>query len=82
MKYINALLPILAGSKSEWWWILIIVGIFAVIVVAVILIKRHVKVFQNPEKPKTDKEIAKEELDRILEPIEEIKTEEEETEEK
>ena len=42
-----------------------------IIVVVVIIVKRHVKVFQSEEKPKTDKEIAQEELDRLLQPIEE-----------
>ncbi len=47
----------------------IIVGlllIFGVIVVAVILVKKYVKPFQNTEKPKSDKEIAEEELNRLL----------------
>ena len=48
---------------------LLILGVFAVIVIAVILIKKYTKVFKSDEKPKSEKEVAKEELDRILEPI-------------
>ena len=60
---------------------LLIVGIFGVIVIGVILLKKYTKVFKSDEKPKSEKEIAAEELDRLLQPIEEEvveKTEEEE----
>lgn len=62
---------------------LLIVGIFGVIVVAVILLKKYTKLFKSDEKPKSEKEIAAEELDRLLQPIEEDvveKTEESEEE--
>ena len=49
---------------------IILVAVFGVIVIAVILIKRHVSVFKSDEKPKSDREIAAEELDRLLQPIE------------
>ncbi len=49
----------------------ILVAAFGIIVLVVILVKRHVKAFQSDEKPKSDKEIAQEELDRILQPMEE-----------
>ena len=49
---------------------IILVAIFGVIVIAVILVKRHVGIFKSDEKPKSDKEIAAEELDRLLQPIE------------
>ncbi|MCR5491500.1 MAG: hypothetical protein K6F32_05180 [Bacilli bacterium] len=49
---------------------IILVAAFGVIVIAVILLKRHVKIFKSDEKPKSDKEIAAEELDRLLQPIE------------
>ena len=51
---------------------LILVAVFGVIVLAVILLKRHVGIFKSDEKPKTDREIAQEELDRILEPVEDL----------
>ena len=67
---------------ASWLIPLIIVAVFGVIVLAVILLKRHVKFFQSDEKPKNEKEIAEEELNRLLEPIEEMKEKggEEETE--
>ena len=58
-----------------------IVAGFGIIVLIVILLKRKVKFFKDPEAPKSDKEIAAEELDRILEPVEELKPAEEEAEE-
>lgn len=50
---------------------IIIVAVFALVVGLVILIRKKSKFFKDDEKPKSEKEIAKEELDRILEPIEE-----------
>lgn len=50
--------------------LIVILALMGIIVLAVILLKRHVGVFKSDEKPKSDKEIAKEELDRILEPFE------------
>ena len=41
------------------------------IVGVVIFLKRHLKAFKSDEKPKSDREIAAEELNRILQPIEE-----------
>ena len=49
---------------------IILVAVFGVIVLAVILIKKNVKFFKSDEKPKSDREIAAEELDRLLQPIE------------
>ena len=74
------LLPLLA-TNNEWWILLVILGFFVILVVAIILVKRHVKIFQSDEKPKTKEEIAKEELERLLEPIEEMKPQDEENEE-
>lgn len=59
---------------------IILVAVFGVIVVVVIMIKRHVKIFKDDEKPKSDKEIAAEELDRILEPVEDLKPEQKDEE--
>ncbi len=60
---------------SAFWSnpIVIIVGlllIFGVIVAGVILVKKYAKPFQNTEKPKSDKEIAEEELNRLLVDVE------------
>lgn len=40
--------------------------IFGIIVIGVILLKKYVKIFQNDEGPKSDKEIAAEEVKRVL----------------
>ncbi len=45
------------------------------VVLLVILLKRHVPGLKNNEKPKSDKEIAKEELDRVLEKVEDPEAE-------
>ena len=50
--------------------VVILVAVFGVIVLGVILAKKHIKFLRNDEQPKSDKEIAKEELDRLLEPVE------------
>ena len=65
-------LPILADNLG-WLTPVIIVAVFGLIVLIVIRVKKHVKTFQSDEKPKSDKEVAAEELDRILEPIEDEK---------
>lgn len=63
-------------AQSQWWWAPVIIGIFALVVLVVILLKKHTKIFRSDEKPKSDREIAKEELDRVLQPIEEDNTKE------
>lgn len=50
----------------------ILVAVFGLIVLLVIMLKKHVKWFKSDEKPKSDKEIAQEELDRLLEPVENL----------
>ncbi len=55
--------------------VLVLVGFFALIVLLVIVLKRHLPGLKNQEKPKSDKEIAKEELDRILETVDDPETE-------
>ena len=65
----NFNLPVL-DSVAPIIVIVVLVAFFGLVVLLVILLKRHVPGLKNEEKPKSDKEIAKEELDRILEPIE------------
>lgn len=79
---------ILATNLTPILTPVILVGVFGLIVLIVYLIRKKSKFFKDDEKPKTDKEIAKEELDRLLQPIEEElqpleeeKTEKVETEE-
>lgn len=55
--------------------ILCLVGFFGLIVLLVILLKKHVPGLKNEEKPKSDKEIAKEELDRLLEKVDDPEAE-------
>ena len=43
-----------------------LIVIFGIIVLGVILLKKYVKVFQNDDGPKSDKEIAAEEVNRVL----------------
>ena len=50
----------------------ILVAVFGLIVLLVMMLKKHVKWFKSDEKPKSDKEIAQEELDRLLEPVESL----------
>ena len=61
---------IVFADSLGWLTPVITAAVFAVIVLAVILEKKHVKPFQNQDKPKSDKEVAQEELDRILQPVE------------
>ena len=67
--------PILASSFPGWLIPVIIVAVFGLIVLFVIILKKHVKIFQNKEEPKSDKEIAAEELDRVLQPIDDPEAE-------
>ena len=57
---------IYASSLDGLWYVLGLVAIFGVIVLAVILIKKYWKPFKNEEKPKSDKEIADEEVKRMV----------------
>jgi len=62
-------------DKNLGWLIpLILLLFFGAIVLIVILIKKYAKPFKSDEKPKSEKEIAAEELDRVLQPIEDEKT--------
>ena len=60
---------------------IILVAVFGVIVLIVMLLKRKVKIFKSDEQPKSDKEIAAEELDRLLTPVEDLTPVSEEEEE-
>jgi FtsZ-interacting cell division protein ZipA len=54
------------SNMTGLWYVLGLVAIFGVIVIAVILIKKYGKHFKNDEKPKSDKEIADEEVKRMV----------------
>ena len=60
--------------QSPLFITLALVIFFGIIVLAVILVKKYVKPFQNTEKPKCDKEIAEEEVNRLVTDITDEKT--------
>lgn len=69
---------ILAGVTNQSWFIIIaLVLIFGVIVIAVILVRKYSKHFKSDEKPKSDREIAEEEVNRILVDVEDEETKKE-----
>ena len=63
-------LPVL-DSVAPIIVIVVLVAFFGLVILLVILLKKHVPGLKNEEKPKSDKEIAKEELDRLLETVDE-----------
>jgi flagellar biosynthesis/type III secretory pathway M-ring protein FliF/YscJ len=52
--------------EQPWFVIVMLLLIFGSIVIIVMLIKKYAKPFQNQEKPKSDKEIAEEEVNRMV----------------
>ena len=73
MNFIPSVLA--SSSMAPVIVILCLVGFFGLIVLLVILLKKHVPGLKNEEKPKSDKEIAKEELDRLLEKVDDPEAE-------
>lgn len=61
-------------TTQPWFIIVALLGVFGLIVIAVILVKKYSKHFRSEEKPKSDKEIAEEEVNRLLVDVEEEKT--------
>lgn len=64
-------------TKQPWFIIIALLAIFGFIVIAVILVRKYSKHFKNEEKPKSDKEIAEEEVNRLVVDIEDEKTQKE-----
>lgn len=58
-------------SETPWLIIVILLAVFGAIVLAVILIKKYSPHFKSTEKPKTDEEIAREEVERLTVPMDE-----------
>lgn len=58
-------------SENPWLIIIILLSVFGLIVLIVILIKKYSPHFRSEDKPKTDEEIAKEEVERLTVPMEE-----------
>ena len=63
-------MKILAGTLPEWAWPLIVIAFFAIIVLVVIVVKKFVKPLQIKKPEIKEEDAIKEELDRILVPIE------------
>ncbi len=60
-----------ASDFPGWAILLLILAIFLLIILGVMLLKKHTKLFKDDSKPKSEKEIAAEELNRLLTPIDE-----------
>lgn len=60
-----------SGDFPDWAGILIIVAFFGLIVLTVIIVKKKVKPLQIKKPEISEEESAKEELDRILIPVDE-----------
>ena len=54
----------------EWAWPIIVIAFFAVIVLTIIIVKKFVKPLQIKKPEIKEEDAIKEELDRILVPIE------------
>ena len=63
-------MKIFAGSLPEWAWPLIVIAFFAIIVLVVIIVKKFVKPLQIKKPEIKEEDAIKEELDRILVPVE------------
>lgn len=80
-----------SGNVLGWLTPVILVAFFGIIVLIVILIKKKTNVFGGEEKPKSEAEVAEEELNRLLEDVKDesakeamesyVQAEEEKTEE-
>ncbi|MBP5091869.1 MAG: hypothetical protein J6328_04865 [Bacilli bacterium] len=55
---------------QSWFIVLVLIVFFGGIVFAVIMLKRHAGIFKSDEAPKSEEEVAKEELARVLEDVE------------
>jgi FtsZ-interacting cell division protein ZipA len=54
---------------QPWFIMVMLVIIFGVIVLGVWLVRKYVPAFKSDEKPKSDKEIAEEEVRRMTRPV-------------
>ena len=62
-------MKILSGLP-EWAWPLIVIAFFAIIILIIIVVKKFVKPLQIKKPEIKEEDAVKEELDRILVPIE------------
>ena len=63
-------MKIFAGSLPDWSWPVIIIGFFIIVVLIVLVVKKFVKPLQIKKPEIKEEDAIKEELDRILVPIE------------
>ena len=65
---------VLAADLSGLWIFLIVLGFFAVIAIVAFILHRALRPkLKKDEKKPTEKDYAKEELDRVLQPVEDEK---------
>ncbi len=67
---------LLLDGVPAWLFPIIIVVFFGLIAGGVFLVRKYAKPFKNDEKPKTDKEIAEEEVSRLTQELNEQEYEE------
>ena len=60
----------ICAGLPEWAWPLIVIGFFVLIVLIVIVVKKFVKPLQIKKPEIKEEDAIKEELDRLLVPIE------------
>lgn len=63
--------PVILASMPNWAILLLILLIFGVIALGVFLVRKFAKPFRNTEKPKSEKEIAEEEVRRMTQELDE-----------
>lgn len=66
------MLPIYAlDGMPSWLIVIVLLAIFGAIVIIVMLLRKYAKPFKSTEKPKSDKEIAQEEVARLTKELDE-----------
>lgn len=63
--------PVILADMPYWAILLLILLIFGVIALGVFLVRKFAKPFRNDEKPKSDREIAEEEVQRMTQELDE-----------
>ena len=63
--------PVILADMPYWAILLLILLVFGVIALGVFLARKFAKPFRNDEKPKSDREIAEEEVQRMTQELDE-----------
>jgi flagellar biosynthesis/type III secretory pathway M-ring protein FliF/YscJ len=63
--------PVILADMPYWAILLLILLVFGVIALGVFLVRKFAKPFRNDEKPKSDREIAEEEVQRMTQELDE-----------